>query len=314
MTGTAFATPLVAGYAVAPVPPPSTDTMLVSSHKSNRFNTPASTRWGGPVALKEIIHLPLEVVTKNPYQPRRIFDRDSLEELANSIREYGVLQPISVRLINGTSYELVAGERRLRACKIAGLSKIPAIVVEITDMDSAVLAIIENLQRQDLHFFEEAEGFQNLMNDYGFTQEALASRIGKNQSTIANKLRVLKLSKAVQYFIVEHELTERHARALLKLGNEELQLEALRKVVKSGLTVRKTEELITAMLQESKPSPTDTAQPVKTYIRDIRILTNSIKENLDMVRQAGVDTQFDMEQTETGYNIRITLNYSNKDQ
>ncbi|MCL2360917.1 MAG: nucleoid occlusion protein [Defluviitaleaceae bacterium] len=257
----------------------------------------------------EILHLPLGIVNSNPYQPRRMFDRESLEELATSIKTYGVLQPISVRHINGAGYELVAGERRLRACKLAGLSTIPAIVVDITDHDSAVLAMIENLQRKDLHFFEEAHGLSNLMTDYGFTQEALAGRIGKTQSTIANKIRIMRLSRNVQKLIIDNDLTERHARALLKLSNEEDQLEVLTKVIKQGLTVRKTEALIEATLSPVTQS-IGGQSPFKAYIRDIRILTNSIKENLDMVRQSGIDTHFDMEQTDTGYNIMIKLNYT----
>ena len=257
----------------------------------------------------EILHLPLGIVNSNPYQPRRIFERESLEELAVSIRTYGVLQPISVRHINGAGYELVAGERRLRACKLAGLATIPAIVVDISDHDSAVLAMIENLQRQDLHFFEEAQGLANLMADYGFTQEALAGRIGKNQSTIANKIRVLRLPRSVQRLIIDNALTERHARALLKVGSEDAQLEILAKVIRQGLTVRKTEALIEATLSPAAQSVTGSA-PFRAYIRDIRILTNSIKENLDMVRQSGIDTQFDMEQTDTGYSIHIKLNYT----
>ncbi|MDR1663916.1 MAG: nucleoid occlusion protein [Clostridiales bacterium] len=260
------------------------------------------------IASREIIYLPLEKVRPNPYQPRRFFERGALEELADSIREYGVLQPVSVRLINGCSYELVAGERRLRACKIAGTQTIPAIVVNISDQDSAILAIIENLQRQNLHFFEEAEGFQNLMTDYGFTQEALAERIGKNQSTIANKLRILKLSKPLQRFIVENELTERHARALLRLDNDESQMEVLQKVVKLGLTVRKTEELVEDMLRkQANVKPVVTA--IKHYIRDIRILANTIRENLETVKRSGIDTSFDMVQTDSGYDIHISLMY-----
>ena len=257
----------------------------------------------------EILHLPVEIVNPNPYQPRRIFDPESLDELAASITTYGVLQPISVRQINGAGYELVAGERRLRACKLAGLSTIPAIVVNITDYDSAVLAMIENLQRQDLHFFEEAQGLQNLMTDYGFTQDALAARIGKNQSTIANKIRIMRLPKSVQKLVIDNSLTERHARALLKLDNEKDQLEVLQKVIKQGLTVRKTEAIIEQMQSPQVPQASGSA-PFKAYIRDIRILTNSIKENLDMVRQSGIDTHFDMEQTDTGYNILIKLNYA----
>jgi len=261
-----------------------------------------------PISNREIIYLPSDKIQPNPYQPRRFFDRGGLDELAASIREYGVLQPISVRLINGHRYELVAGERRLRASKLAGLSNIPAVVINISDQDSAILALIENLQRQNLHFLEEAEGFQNLLTDYRFTQEELAERVGKNQSTIANKLRILRLSKTVQKLLIENELTERHARALLRLTDESKQIEILKKVIKNGLTVRKTEELVENAL--NKPSPEDIKVPViQHYIKDIRILTNSIKENLEIVKSAGVDTQFDMVQTDVGYDIHIKLVY-----
>ena len=261
------------------------------------------------ISNREIIYLPVDRIHANPYQPRRIFDRTSLDELASSIKEYGVLQPVSVRFINGMRYELVAGERRLRASKLAGLSTIPAVVINISDQDSAVLALIENLQRQNLHFLEEAEGFQNLMVDYGFTQDELAKRVGKNQSTIANKLRVLRLSRAVQRILIEHELTERHARALLKLTDDYMQIEILKKVIKGGLTVRKTEELVEDALREPKGHSTK-QMAIQHYIRDIRILANSIKDNLEMVKRAGVDTTFDMVQTDAGYDIHIKLVYN----
>ncbi|MCL2204483.1 MAG: nucleoid occlusion protein [Defluviitaleaceae bacterium] len=266
--------------------------------------------WGAPVIANEVLHLTLDEIKPNPYQPRRFFDLARLEELAASIRAYGVLQPISVRKLE-EGYELVAGERRLRACRLAGHAIIPAIAVDMGEMDSAVLAMIENLQRQDLHFFEEAEGFANLMGDYGFTQEALAVRVGKTQSTVANKVRILKLSEAVRTLIMENELTERHARALLKLKDEAAQLEVLRRVAKQGLNVRKTEDLIELMLEDDgKPPGRNTV--FVPFIRDIRILTNSIKESLEMVRHSGIDSKFDMEPTDTGYEIRITLDYEGK--
>jgi ParB family chromosome partitioning protein len=253
---------------------------------------------------KEILQLPPESIKPNPYQPRRIFNQCALDELAASIREYGVLQPISVRLINGASYELIAGERRLRASKLAGLKTIPAILVEINDLDSAVLAMIENLQRQNLHFFEEAEGYCNLMNDYGFTQEALAARVGKTQSTVANKIRVLKLPEEVRAIISAHELTERHARALLKLKSGADQLAILRKITDKDLNVRETENLIEQTLEDVKPKRNTTFIP---FVRDIRILTNSIKETLEIARHAGLASDFVMEKTTTGYMIQITL-------
>ena len=263
------------------------------------------------MSSREILQLPPECVKPNPYQPRRIFCQHGLDELASSIRTYGVLQPISVRLINGTSYELVAGERRLRASRLAGLPTIPAILVEINDLDSAVLALIENLQRENLHFFEEAEGFQSLMESYAFTQEALAARIGKNQSTIANKLRLLRLPRSIQKHIIDGSLSERHARALLKLNSEADQLAVLEKIVGEGLTVRKTEELVESMFTKTEPAK-GKAIPFKAYIKDIRILTNTIQENLEIVRRSGMETNFDMQQTDTGYNILITVNYAGK--
>lgn len=254
--------------------------------------------------MNEILHLPLSHVKPNPYQPRRIFCQTALDELAASIRAYGVLQPISVRLINGATYELIAGERRLRASRIAGMETIPAILVETSDLDSAVLAMIENLQRRDLHFFEEAEGFANLLGDYAFTQDALARRVGKTQSTIANKLRLLKLPRTVRQIIIENDLTERHARALLRLESEADQLAALVAITQDGLNVSKTENLVDeAINARKKKKPI----PFKAYIRDIRILANTIRENLEIVRRSGMETQFDMEQTETGYNIFIKI-------
>ncbi|MCL1843452.1 MAG: ParB/RepB/Spo0J family partition protein [Defluviitaleaceae bacterium] len=264
------------------------------------------------ISSREILQIPPDMVTPNPYQPRRYFDPNALDELAESIRQYGVLQPISVRLINGNSYELVAGERRLRASRLAGLDVIPAIRVDINDLDSAVLAIIENLQRENLHFFEEAEGFQNLIGEYAFTQEALASRIGKNQSTIANKLRLLRLPRHIQKAIVENDLTERHARALLKLETPEAQAEAIEKITSQKLTVRKTEELIDATISARRPAKQGKTIPFKAYIRDIRILTNTIQENLEIVRRSGMDAHYEMQQTETGCNIFIKLNYAQK--
>ncbi|MCL1845267.1 MAG: ParB/RepB/Spo0J family partition protein [Defluviitaleaceae bacterium] len=257
--------------------------------------------------MNEILHLPLEDVNPNPYQPRRIFEQTALDELAESIRAYGVLQPISVRIINGASYELIAGERRLRASRIAGMETIPAILVETSDLDSAVLAMIENLQRRDLHFFEEAEGFANLLGDYAFTQEALARRVGKNQSTIANKLRLLRLPHTVRRLIIRDGLTERHARALLRLESEADQLAAIATIRQENLNVSKTEELVEKAVTVRK---TKKPIPFKAYIRDIRILTNTIRDNLEIVRRSGLDTHFDVQQTDTGYNILIKIDYA----
>jgi ParB family chromosome partitioning protein len=260
----------------------------------------------------EIIYLPINKIIPNPYQPRKFFEKSQLEDLANSIKEYGVIQPVSVRLINGRCYELVAGERRLRASKLAGLETIPAIVVKINDQDSAIIALIENLQRQDLNYLEEAEGLNNLINDYSFTQEQLAERIGKKQSTIANKLRLLRLSKNVQQVLIENSLTERHARALLKLPNEQMQLDVLKKVISEGMNVKKTEDYIEIMLvrlEEANAPKKDKKSIMKPFVKDIRLFTNTIKQAVDVMNNAGVATIFDVEESKDGYFMSIMITY-----
>ena len=196
---------------------------------------------------KIVIQIPIEEIVPNPYQPRRVFSEKSLEELKNSIESYGVLQPITVRKKN-EKFELVAGERRLRAAKLANLKTIPAIVNEVSDETSAVLALLENLQREDLNFIEEALGYENLIKEHNFTQQQLAEKLGKNQSTIANKLRILKLPESIKESLVQNGLTERHARALLKLPNEELMSQVVSKIIKNELTVKKTEKLVKDIL------------------------------------------------------------------
>lgn len=259
----------------------------------------------------EIIYLPVDKVMPNPCQPRKFFERSQLEDLANSIKEYGVLQPISVRLINGTSYELVSGERRLRASRMAGLETIPAIVININDQDSAALAIIENVQRQDLNFIEEAEGLQNLITDYYFTQESLAERIGKKQSAVANKLRILKLSRNVHNMLIENGLTERHARALLRLPDEKTQIEVTKKIISDNMSVKKTEEFIELINRKiaEKGTKVTVAKKTKPFVKDIRLFTNTIKQAVDLMNEAGVSTTYDCEENKDGYSISIMITY-----
>jgi ParB family chromosome partitioning protein len=234
-------------------------------------------------AEKEVRNIPINLIRPNTYQPRKIFSHDGIIELSQSIKEYGVLQPISVRR-NGTSfYELIAGERRLRASQLAGLEEIPAIIIDITDTESAVVALIENLQREDLNFIEEAEGYYNLIKDHAFTQEELAGRIGKKQSTIANKLRILKLSEKVKERIVKEGLTERHARALLRLPEENLQEKVIDEVIKIGLNVKRTEDLIErelAKLENVQEKESEAKTKYKWSINP-RIITNTLKQIMD---------------------------------
>lgn len=259
---------------------------------------------------REILYLPVDKIEPNPYQPRRFFDSGALEELSKSIREYGVIQPISVRMSSGYKYELVAGERRLRASRLAGLRTIPAVIVNISDQDSAILAIIENLQRQNLNFLEEAEGFQNLIQDYSFTQEELAERVGKSQSTIANKLRILRLPKSVLKLLMENELTERHARALLRMENEEEQIEIVKKVIMQGLTVKKTEEMVENYLKkEGQAGLRKPGLKIRRFVKDIRIFTNTVKQAVDVMVQSGVNTVYQIDEEDDGCEIRIRITY-----
>jgi len=256
----------------------------------------------------EVLHLPVDSIKANPYQPRKFFERANLEELADSIREYGVLQPISVRLINGCSYELVAGERRLRASKMAGFATIPAIPVRINDQESAILAIIENLQRDNLNYIEEAEGFANLICDYGFTQDELARKIGKSQSTVANKLRLLKLPRVLQHFLIENGLSERHARAVLRLDAEEDQTIALARAAKEGLTVAKLEVLVEQILAK-KTKGSGRRREIKRWVKDVRIFTNTIKNAVDIMNKSGVKAEYIVEENAGGVDIVIAVQY-----
>ncbi len=234
-------------------------------------------------AEREVKNIPINLIRPNTYQPRKKFNNDTIIELSQSIREYGVLQPISVRKNGSSYYELVAGERRLRASQLAGLTEIPAIVVDMSDTESAVIALIENLQREDLDFIEEAEGYYNLIKDHGFTQDELARRIGKRQSTIANKLRILKLSDSVKSMIVKEGLTERHARALLKLPQEELQLKVIDDVIKGGLNVKKTEDLIDSQLKKMTNNVNNKTEKKMKFKWSInpRVIVNTLKQIMD---------------------------------
>ena len=239
---------------------------------------------------KTISMILIDMIRPNPYQPRRKFDNSSLDELCHSIEQYGVIQPINVRKAGKTHFELVAGERRLRAAAMAGHKKIPAIIVDIGENDSAIMALIENLQREDLGYIEEAEGYRNLIKEHGLTQEELAQKIGKSQSTIANKIRILRLSTTVKKTLVDNSLTERHARALLKIKDEQLQLKILQKVIERGLNVRKTEDLVQKALDKyCNPSDGKTYKgQVTKSIKDIRIFVNTIRQAIDIMKKSGV--------------------------
>lgn len=260
------------------------------------------------LSCNEIVYLPVDKIIPNPYQPRKYFDMISLEELAKSIKQYGVIHPISVRFINGSSYELVSGERRLKASKMAGIKIIPTIIVNINDKDSAAIALIENMQRENLNFLEEAEGFQNLMSDFCYTQDELAKILGKSQSTIANKLRILRLSKTIKKIIVENGLTEGHARALLKVEDEKMQKEILSKVTKYGLNVKRTEELIESAFNKNSDRETrKNNNKIKRCFKDVRLFTNTIRQAVQLMNDSGVETNYIINQNENSYEISIKV-------
>jgi len=242
---------------------------------------------------KNITYIDIGSVRPNPYQPRKQFSKGSLEELCESIQQYGVIQPINVRKITNNNYELVAGERRLRAAVMAGLKEIPAIVININDNDSAVLALIENLQREDLNYLEEAEGYNSLITEHGLTQEELAQKIGKSQSTVANKIRLLRLSPMIKKILADNNLTERHARALLKLHDEQLQLKVLKHVCDKGLNVKKTEELVERVIDKylGQNKNRSTERKLTKTIKDIRIFVNTIRQAIDLMKKSGVNAK-----------------------
>ncbi|RCX16143.1 ParB family protein [Anaerobacterium chartisolvens] len=243
--------------------------------------------------LKNITYVNIECIRPNPYQPRKQFNKAALEELCESIKQYGVIQPINVRKISNSTFELVAGERRLRAATMAGLKEIPVIIIDVDDNNSAVMALIENLQREDLSYMEEAEGYNNLINDHNFTQEDLAQKIGKSQSTIANKIRLLKLPPLVKKILADNNLTERHARALLKLHDEQLQLKVLKHVCEKSMNVKKTEELVEKAIERYTKEKKEAVgeRKLTKSIKDIRIFVNTIRQAIDLMKKSGVNAK-----------------------
>jgi len=258
------------------------------------------------IELQSVHRVSPESIVPNPFQPRKTFNDDSLQELAASIQEFGVIQPLLVRR-QGDSYELIAGERRLRASRLAGLVEVPVIIRELDDKEMAELAMIENLQREDLHFLEEAEGYQHLIASFSFTQEELARRVGKNQSTIANKLRLLKLAPEVRQVLVGQSLTERHARALLKLDNTRVQMEVLENVKDKNLNVRETEDLIENYSDISREKVAAPKQTVVKIIKDVRIFINTINSVVSQMKKSGMDIKVkqDMEGDYVTINIQV---------
>ncbi|MBQ6799463.1 MAG: ParB/RepB/Spo0J family partition protein [Oscillospiraceae bacterium] len=248
-----------------------------------------------------VVFLPIRKICPNPAQPRKVFEEEGLQELAASILQYGILQPLTVRR-QEDGYELVAGERRLRAARMAGLSDVPCIVMAMDEEQSGMLALVENLQRRDLDFIEEAEGLAKLMRLYGLSQEQAAVRVGKSQSAVANKLRLLRHSPAVLAALRQHSLSERHARALLKLPSEQQRLDAIRVIAERKLNVAATEQYIDRLTEKKEAPP----RGLRGFVlRDVRVFLNTVSHNLDIIRSAGINAACGQEETE--HEIVLTI-------
>jgi len=254
--------------------------------------------------VNEVKDLPVDIIVPNPFQPRSVFDEEKIDELCQTIRTHGIIQPIVVRK-QDNYYELIAGERRLRAVKKLGLNTIPAIIKDFNDSQSASIALIENLQREGLTAIEEAYAYQRLIEMHNLTQESLAQRLGKGQSTIANKLRLLNLSPLIQEALMKRELTERHARALLSLPNQELQEKVMQEIIAKELNVKQTEEKIKAILtkNDEKKKPT-----IKSVLpKNTRIALNTIRQSLQMIIKTGISVESEEIDNDDYYEVTIRI-------
>ena len=244
-----------------------------------------------------VVFLPAKAIQPNPSQPRKVFREEDMEALTQSIRRHGILQPLSVRRVEG-GYELIAGERRLRSGIRAGLTEIPCIIMRMDDTESAMAALVENLQRQDLSFAEEARGISRLMQQFSMSQEQAASVLGKSQSAVANKLRLLRHSPKVLDALVENGLTERHARALLKLSDEGQKLSAIAVILRQGMSVARTEQYIDALLAEDKSSPAKV---------NVRSFLHHLNQSLARIQLSGVAAVSERRETDKQIVLTITI-------
>ncbi len=267
-----------------------------------------------PELARQLVELPVDQIRPNPYQPRTTFDEESIAELAQSILQVGLLQPLLVRRV-GEHYELVAGERRLRAVTSLGMQNVSCIIQqEILDEASAVMALIENLQREDLHFLEEAQCYASLLETYHLTQEQLAERLGKSQSSVANKLRLLKLSDEVKSAMTDARLSERHARALLRLNGDEERLSLVKKIGEQGLSVKETEKLVEKTLNRLYDEKADFAKPrpvIIRLVRDYRIFMNTINDAVSALRESGMIVEVEQQDRSNGVDISIRVTHRN---
>ncbi len=264
----------------------------------------------GAKGAKRLLEVNVSAIHPNPYQPRATFDEESIAELARSIQQVGLLQPLLVRKVDD-GYELVAGERRLRAITSLGMEKVACIVQQdIQDESSAMMALIENLQREDLHYLEEAQCYQKLLETYGLTQEELANRLGRSQSSIANKIRLLKLSEEVKTAMTEKHLSERHARALLRLPNDKERLDAVEKIAEKNLSVKETEQMVEKTLNRAYDEKQPGAKPrpkIMRIVRDYRLFMNTINQAVEQLRESGMKVEVEQTDRSDGVDIKISV-------
>lgn len=253
-----------------------------------------------------IVDLDINKIIPNKNQPRKSFDDRALEELSISIKSYGIIQPITVRKIYDDIYEIIAGERRFRAAKLINMASIPAVIVETGEEESAAMALIENLQREDLDFIEEAMAYERLIEDFNLNQTQLAEKVGKSQSTIANKMRILKLPESVKLKIKEGGLSERHARALLKIDDEEILLGLVERIVKKDLNVNATEKLVESIVEDVNLNKTKDKRYVRNFI-NYKIYINTIKNAYNEIVKTGINARFEQEESEEFIEIKVKI-------
>ena len=254
--------------------------------------------------MEQIVQIPTEKLLPNPYQPRKQFKSEEMLSLADSIKENGILQPLLCRQINHSDYyELIAGERRLRGAILANLQTVPCIIVECEYEDSAVFSILENIQRSDLNFFEEALAISHLMNTFGLTQQQISKKLGKSQSALSNKLRLLRLPADVRYFIEKEGLTERHARALLAIDNEKDMWTTLNVIKSRHLNVEQTEAYIASITNKEIKHK----QTVIKVFKDIRIFVNTVNKAIETMKQSGINAESDKTETDEYIEFRVRI-------
>lgn len=257
-----------------------------------------------------VMALPIDDIKPNPYQQRKYFDFYSLNRLTESIKKYGVIQPVTVRLVNGKTYELVAGERRLRAARAAGLKTIPAVFIDADEEESSVISFIENLQRKTLSYMEEAEGYKALTDDFGMDIDEISAKTGVSCSLITNRLKILELPEEALKIISENSLSEQHVKPVLKIPDDKLRTEAVREIAERDMSVKKAEDYVDKILFYLRFG--ERGQKIKTSFNDIKLFTNSVKQTVDTVRKAGIPAYYDIAETDGSLEINIKVIYGSE--